>query len=188
MSELTSNPNSPSIRALSYAIGLVAAAVSSEHADRTELCYRLTRKYLEISELDDDTMGSLNVFQALLFVLRFEIMGNRVTKAWMTMGRAARLAHILDLRRLDTKDTASTAVQGLHMPLLTTSDPALLEERRRSFWALFILETYIATRTGMPYQLGPTDVSNRSKAVALCCVPDDNIYRNSRSTCLRLAP
>lgn len=158
-SELALNPDSPSVLALSYAIGLVSAAVSPQYSDHVEACYTQTRRYLEVCEVDDEAVGSLNVFQALLLVLRYEIMGNRATRGWITIGRATRLAHVLNLHKIDRRDMQKNVVNGLHIELPPTDDPTVIEERRRSFWTLFILETYIVTRTGMEYQLGSPNVS-----------------------------
>ncbi|KAF4467094.1 Transcription factor, partial [Fusarium albosuccineum] len=118
--------------------------------------YAITRKHLNTCEMDDigESFANLNVLQALLFLLRYEIMASQLTRAWMTLGRAIRLASVLNLQKLDSSVPAHENVPGLHVVLPLTADPVLLEERRRAFWCLFILETYVKTRSGMPCQLG----------------------------------
>ncbi|KAJ3546442.1 hypothetical protein NM208_g1997 [Fusarium decemcellulare] len=154
--ELALEPDSHSFLALRNAVGLVSAAISPQHKHLQQEIYVITRKHLDTCEMDDigESFANLNVFQALLFLLRYEIMASQLTRAWMTLGRAIRLASVLNLQKLDSSVPAHENVPGLHVVLPLTADPVLLEERRRAFWCLFILETYVKTRSGMPCQLG----------------------------------
>ncbi|RSM11311.1 hypothetical protein CDV31_006864 [Fusarium ambrosium] len=154
--EMGMQPRPRPLLALGYAVALVSAAISPPHQHLQKGYYTMTRKLLEKCEMEGDgeEFASLNIFQALLFLLRYEIMASRITRAWMTLGRAIRLASVLNLQKMDTEDRVGGTVPGLHVELPPTEDPVLLEERRRSFWCLFILETYVKTRSGMPCQLG----------------------------------
>lgn len=153
-------PHPHPLLALGYAVALVSAAISPPHHNLQKKYYAMTRKLLEECEMIGDGVefANLNIFQALLFLLRYEIMASQITRAWMTLGRAIRLASVLNLQKMDTR-AAGRIVPGLHVELPLTDDPVLLEERRRSFWCLFILETYVKTRSGMPCQLGRAVVS-----------------------------
>ncbi|KAM6511491.1 hypothetical protein FALCPG4_016495 [Fusarium falciforme] len=154
--EMATQPHPRPLLALSYAVALVSAAISPPHQDLQKQYYSMTRKMLEECEMEGDgaEFANLNIFQALLFLLRYEIMASQITRAWMTLGRAIRLASVLNLQKMDTRDVSGGIVPGLHVELPPTEDSVLLEERRRSFWYLFILETYVKTRSGMPCQLG----------------------------------
>ncbi|KAL2672457.1 hypothetical protein Neosp_013168 [[Neocosmospora] mangrovei] len=154
--EMAMQPHPRPLLALGYAVALVSAAISPPHQHLQKSYYALTRKLLEECEMEGDgaEFANLNIFQALLFLLRYDIMSSQITRAWMTLGRAIRLASVLNLQNMDTRDRVGGTVPGLHVELPPTEDLVLLEERRRSFWCLFILETYVKTRSGMPGQLG----------------------------------
>ncbi|RSL95404.1 hypothetical protein CEP52_012073 [Fusarium oligoseptatum] len=154
--EMAMQPRPRPLLALGYAVALVSAAISPPRQYLEKGYYAMTRKLLEECEMEGDgeEFANINIFQALLFLLRYEIMASQITRAWMTLGRAIRLASVLNLQKMDTQDRTGGTVPGLHMELAPTEDAVLLEERRRSFWCLFILETYVKTRSGMPCQLG----------------------------------
>ncbi|KAL5356461.1 hypothetical protein BJX96DRAFT_142846 [Aspergillus floccosus] len=155
----------PQTQALSYAVALVGSTIAPEYAHLQSSCYSTARKHIELCERDDDEthITSLNAFQALLFILRYELTRKHFVRAWMTLGRAVTLAQILDLRYLDYGDTAGqqhTGVQS-HNPKTKVAwdirDPASLEEVRRSFWALYIFESYGCVRIGRPCMLEKDD-------------------------------
>ncbi|KAI0403609.1 hypothetical protein F4802DRAFT_288247 [Xylaria palmicola] len=154
--ELASSPSSPSVLALSYAVALVGCTVSLQHAHLLDAYYATARNYAEQCEREVDEGGAanFNLFQALLFIIRFEITDRRLTRAWMTMGRAVRLSKLLGLHRMDSDTSEYSPGPDLHLSLPATQDFLLLEERRRSFWFLYILESYLRTRTGVDCELG----------------------------------
>ena len=138
--------------------------MSPQYQSFQRACYRQARSYLEICEVDDDDdhLADLDVFQALVLVIRYEIMSQRLERAWITLGRAIRLAKMLGLHLLDEERPRDEPAR-LGFSLSPTSDNALLEERRRSFWGLYILESYASTRTGLPSHLGDAQVSKASE-------------------------
>ncbi|KAK0741923.1 hypothetical protein B0T21DRAFT_433459, partial [Apiosordaria backusii] len=154
--ELSNNTRSDSVRALSYAMALVAITVSSEHAHLEDQCYKSARLYLDRCEPGPANLyfASINTLQALLFVARFDITDSQITKAWMTLGRADRLSNLLKLNQMDNQEMARGSRSDCGKSLPLTKDPLLLEERGRSFWALFILESYASNRSGLACQLG----------------------------------
>jgi hypothetical protein len=162
LAELSANPPPKSISALKYSVGLLSAAMSSQYQHLRQDLYNMVRRQIEDCEMDPDTtvFSSLNTFQALLFLVRYEIMSSHITRAWMTLGRAIRLSSVLRLHRMDGLQSVGDIVPGLHVSLPITDDQCLLEERRRSFWLLFVWETYIKTRSGMESHLGPVSVSH----------------------------
>ncbi len=162
--ELAKDSNSPPIRSLNYAVALIGTIISSKYARLQQPCYNMARKYMELCERDEDhtNLSSLNLFQALLFIIRYEITAKRFTRAWMTLGRAIRLAKMLNLhqmdRGVDSSDGGTGGSSDLQMFLPPTQDPTSLEERRRSFWALYIFEGYASTRSKMPCQFHEAQV------------------------------
>lgn len=157
--ELLSVSDSRSLSALSYGIALLGALATPGLEGSRDPCYFAAREQLELCERcdDGDEMLSLNAFQALLLVMRYEILGKRLTRASITLGRAIQLARILGLHHVD-RPPATPPMPGFQIGLTPTDDEAQLEERRRSFWYLFTLESYITNRSGQPSQLGFFDV------------------------------
>jgi Fungal specific transcription factor domain. len=101
--EWAQEPASPRIRGLSYAVALVGSMIAPEYAHLQSPCYSNARKYIELCERDDDETNimSLNAFQALLFIIRYELTKKHFVRAWMTLGRAVTLAQILNLHHID---------------------------------------------------------------------------------------
>ncbi|CAH0023309.1 unnamed protein product [Clonostachys rhizophaga] len=154
--ELMFRPDWPPILALSHAIALYATTVSQTHQHLQQRCYKAARKYIEMSEMDDNesSLANLSLFQALIFVIRYEITSQPLTRAWMTLGRAIRLSKMLKLDKIDSYESKMTPVVDLEVRLPPPADAMELEERRRSFWSLYILESYASTRTGISCELG----------------------------------
>lgn len=126
------------------------------------MCYNLARNYAERCERED-YLNDLNFLQALLFIGRFEAMSRKLERSWLTLGRAAMLCRLLRLHRMDEAGYGQGMQNGetqggslLGLP--HTEDPVLLEERRRTFWGLYILQSYVRTRTGWQCQLGDVKV------------------------------
>ncbi|KAF5706131.1 Zn2Cys6 DNA-binding transcription factor [Fusarium globosum] len=146
------------ISALIYAVALAGCAHSSTSQNKESACYVLARNYAEKCERDDQ-LNDLNLLQALLFIGRYEAMAGKLERTWMTLGRAVMLSRLLGLPYMDKRneedgfqDSQNHGGSGLSLP--ATTDQVLLEERRRTFWALYILLSYVKTRTGWQCMLG----------------------------------
>nr|ART34995.1 putative Zn2Cys6 DNA-binding transcription factor [Fusarium redolens] len=146
------------INALVYAVALAGCAHSSTSQNKESTCYILARNYVERCERDGQ-LNELNLLQALLFIGRYEAMAGKLERSWMTLGRAVMLSRLLGLPYMDKRpevdrfqDSQGQDGSGLSLP--ETTDQVLLEERRRTFWALYILLSYIKTRTGWQCMLG----------------------------------
>ncbi|KAF7594315.1 hypothetical protein BBP40_009548 [Aspergillus hancockii] len=140
--ELTQNPNSPRTRGLSYGVALIAAKISLKYAHLQQACYSNAR----------------NVIQTLLSIIRYELTKQYFGRAWMTLGRAITLAQILDLYHLDSGSFAphkisDQSVSSTEIEFPDLRDQASLEEMRRSFWSLYIFESYPNVRIGRPSRI-----------------------------------
>ena len=146
VAELATTPDSPPLLSLSYGVALIGCTTSSQYDHLRQPCYHMARKYAEECERDeeDGNLASLNLFQALLFIIRHEIRGRRPLRAWVTIGRAIRLSRILGLHQMDCVATPGNELSELRVHLAPTDDELLLEERRRSFWALYMVGTEIS--------------------------------------------
>ncbi|KAK2612302.1 Depudecin biosynthesis cluster-specific transcription activator dep6 [Conoideocrella luteorostrata] len=141
----------PAMNALVYAVALTGCAHLSTHHNKESTCYVLARNYAERCERDGQ-LNDMNLLQALLFIGRFEAMDGKLERSWLTLGRAAMLSKLLGLPQMDQAGGDEVQVSGSQddssLSLPETTDQVLLEERRRTFWALYILQSYVKTRTG----------------------------------------
>ncbi|KAK1141699.1 hypothetical protein N8T08_008797 [Aspergillus melleus] len=152
-SEIARDPNHTPTKCLSYAVALLGSMVTVVQDEAVQhQCYRHARQYAELCERNEQH-ADLNLFQSLVFILRYELDVQQLTRAWMTLGRAIRLAQVLDLNRLDRPASIGRNEWGFHVALPTTKEQGTLEEWRRAFWALYILETYTSMRAGIPCQI-----------------------------------
>jgi len=153
----------PAANVLVYAVALAGCShTTPEDSQRQLTCYSLARDWAETCERED-CISDLNFLQALLLIGRFEAMSRKLERSWLTLGRAAMLCRLLRLHRMDevSHDRSTESGESQIGPLFSlphAEDPALLEERRRTFWALYILESYVKTRSGLQCQLGDVKV------------------------------
>jgi hypothetical protein len=145
------------IKALVYAVALAGCTHSSAQQNKQSTCYILARKFAEECEISDH-MKNLNFIQALLFIGRFEAMDGKLERSWMTLGRATMVSNLMGLPQMDRPDNSNSESQDGPGSKLRETDQVLLEELRRSFWALYILLSYVKTRTGWRCVLGDIEV------------------------------
>lgn len=84
-------------------MALIGSMIAPEYAHLQSSCYSNALKYFELCERDDDETNimGLNDFQALLFIIRYELTKKHFVRAWMTLGRAVTLAQILNLHHIN---------------------------------------------------------------------------------------
>src|ERR1700761_3666057 len=80
--EWSKNSDSSAICALSYAVALVGCIISPQYSPFQQACYSKAREYVESCEREKDGMdlASPNVFQALLFIIRYELTNKQLTR------------------------------------------------------------------------------------------------------------
>jgi hypothetical protein len=120
----------PSTAALLLSAKLVANPGKYDTRDEGCRLYSLGRKLL--NDLEDACKISLNLLQSTFLIALYEIGHGIFPAAYLTVGRAARLASLMGLtdRRHSTQ-------------LFKAADTwTLREEERRAWWATFILERY----------------------------------------------
>ena len=162
---LTTLPLKSGLNSLNYAIAMMGAVILTRDSKKVCTCYSKARKYLEEAETEDPGPStlSLHALQALILITWHEFKGQVFARAWMSLGRALRLARVLGLGHVDSDNSTSFESGGFRLPLPDTDDWAELEERRRTFWMAFILDTYANARTKSPMTLRYNEV----------CLPSD---------------
>lgn len=147
--ELEATGHRPELKSLSHSIALLGAAVMSEKVETERSFYHHARSYLNAAESDDEApdFNSLNMLQALILITYYEFRRTSFARAWLSLGRANRLANMLGLHAMD-QDTQSKTQADFILPLPEPVGLAEMEERRRSFWVLFTFDVYASIRTG----------------------------------------
>lgn len=74
------------------------------------------------------------------------------------MGRAITLAKMMNLYQMDSANSGGAGTSDPEIRLPPLKDPASLEEMRRSFWTLYIFESYASVRTGRLFPLAEAQV------------------------------
>lgn len=160
LAELTKGPLSSPIRSLSYGVALVGSSLLPEYRHLQRTCYSKARSFVELCERSEHgaELASLDVFQTLLFIIRYELTSKQLTRAWMTLGRAITLAKMMNLQHMDTATSGGVVTWDPEIQMPQLSDPTSQEEMRRSFWALYIFDCYASIRTRRPPQLDAVQV------------------------------
>lgn len=135
----------PSV-SLRYAMWTLAASITDKYIDLKDVFYQRSRKYVEMDEMKGHGEHMITVAQSqthtLLASYEFKMM--YFPRAWMSTGKAIRLAQMMGLHRLDGV--------GLDVKqcLPAARDWTESEERRRTFWMAFCSDRYASIGTGWP--------------------------------------
>ena len=146
--ELTQEPKSVHVQALSSAIATLGAHVNPDLAFAVDACYRQTRKLLDMCERQENgaILTNINTLQAYILLGMFEARRPNFALAWITLGRVIRLAQIMCLDKAPLQ-SATDAHVGVFTPLSPALEPAEIEERHRTFWQLYVLDGLASMRT-----------------------------------------
>jgi hypothetical protein len=141
-----------------YAVAMLGASVSEKETYLEEKLYSYSRTHLEMTETQHEGTNffTLEALQACVLTIWYEFKGTEFARPWMSLGRAIRLGKMLGLHRIDRNE--SVKENSFQFPLAETTDPVELEERRRTFWALFIFDAYAGVRTGSPMSICESEV------------------------------
>jgi len=140
---------------LRHAILALGACASKKHAGLQEKFYRSSREALEFVEMNDRHLDMVSLEQAQTWVLiaTYEFRRMHFHRSWLSTGRAVRVAQMMGLHCMDQRDV------GSQPPLLPKAkDWTASEERRRTFWLAFCLDSYAAIGHGWPMTVNHQDV------------------------------
>ncbi|KAB8232268.1 putative C6 transcription factor Prf [Aspergillus alliaceus] len=153
----------PSVRppvCLQYITWCQAASVSEKFSNLHALFYQRARKYAELDETKGLGEGilSLPYCQTWLLIGTYEFRMMFFPRAWLSVGKAARLALMLGLNRLDGP--------GLEVKqsLPPARDWTEKEERRRVFWMAFCVDRFASVGTGWPVLIDERDLKTNLPA------------------------
>lgn len=139
---------------LQYSMWTLAASSSDNHEGLQRSFYQRARGYAERDEMRGrgESATSLEYCQAWTLMATYEFKQMLFPRAWLSAGRAARLAQMMQLNRIDGDGDVS---QCLSFP----KDWSEGEERRRTFWMAFCIDRYTSIAAGWPMTIDERDVS-----------------------------
>ncbi|KAF2093107.1 hypothetical protein NA57DRAFT_49185 [Rhizodiscina lignyota] len=139
---------------LRYMMWCMAASVTDKYEAMQEHFYHRARKYLQMDEMRGHGEATITIgtCQAWLLVSMHEFKLMYFPRAWMSVGRACRLALMMGLHRLDG---AGLDVKQCIPP---PRDWTEREERRRTFWMAFCEDRYASIGTGWPMIVDERDI------------------------------
>ncbi|KXG50787.1 Transcription factor [Penicillium griseofulvum] len=151
---LTLAPNMRPPICLRYIIWCNAASVSDKYFFLHSHFYQRARKYAELDEMKGfgENIVSLAHCQTWIFIGTYEFRMIFFPRAWLSVGKAARLALMLGLNRLDGVGL------DVKQSILPPRDWTEREERRRVFWAAFSTDRYSSVGTGWPILIDENDI------------------------------
>ncbi|KAK8055860.1 transcription factor SEF1 [Apiospora rasikravindrae] len=155
LQEFYSPPHMKPPMCLQYAIWSIAAIENDKYGASREVFYQRARQYAEADEMKGQGEHFLTVrhAQAWACIAVCEAKTMMFTRAAMSIARAVRLAEMMGLQRLDCPPG--------EMPptILPPRDWIDLEERRRTFWGIFCLDSHCSISTGWPTFVDPSEVT-----------------------------
>ncbi|KAE8137928.1 fungal-specific transcription factor domain-containing protein [Aspergillus pseudotamarii] len=139
---------------LQYMIWCHAALVSDKFNTLHAAFYERARKYAEADEMKGYGGGILSLAhaQTWLLITAYEYKMMFFPRAWLSCGKACRLAIMLGFHQLDSPNPQ---VKQCFTPSI---DWVEKEERRRVFWMTFCIDKFATIGTGWPVGLSETEV------------------------------
>jgi hypothetical protein len=145
LAALNLSPNTRPPIALRYAMWTLAASITTRYQTLHEHFYTRARKYAELAEMTHT--------QAWILIGIYELKMMYFPRAWLSTGRAVRLAQMMGMHRLDGPD------YDLKHMLSPPRDWVEKEERRRTLWMAFCMDRFATVGTGWPMAIEEEDVS-----------------------------
>jgi hypothetical protein len=145
---------------LQYAIWTVASNGHEKYGAYHDVFYQRARRYLEVDELKGfgEQFITVQHAQAWVLVTTDEARCLLFTRSGMGAARAMRLCEMLGLHRIDG-ERAPGDVPDVLPPAGSWIE---LEERRRTFWAAFCVDSHASVSTGWPNLIDSAAVSQFS--------------------------
>ena len=138
---------------------------SNRYVNEEEMCYQNTRSLLEQAEMKGGGARFLTIeaLQACLLIAVYEIKHMYTSRAWISVGRAVRLAQMMKLHLLDRDQHLANSARlcgtdSLPSQNISAADWLEKEEKRRVFWAAYILDRFINNGQDWPMMLDDNQV------------------------------
>ncbi|KAH9208250.1 fungal-specific transcription factor domain-containing protein [Leptodontidium sp. 2 PMI_412] len=142
---------------LRHAMCALAAPASSIYSSLRETLYQSARKLLQDFELNDQSLDKVTLPQAQTWLLisTYEMLHGFIQRSLMSTSRAVRLVQMMRLHRVDAPNLNRDPIpDALGVP----KDWTETEERRRLFWATFLMDRYAGISMGWPTLIDSRDI------------------------------
>ncbi|KAJ5280986.1 hypothetical protein N7478_006358 [Penicillium angulare] len=151
---LSLGPNARPPICLRYMMWCHAASVSDKYFFLHDHFYQRSRKYAEQDEMKGfgESIVTLAHCQTWILVGSYEFRMIYFPRAWLSVGKATRLALMMSLNRLDGSG------MDVKQSMLPPKDWTEREERRRVFWMAFCTDRYASIGTGWPLVIDERDI------------------------------
>ncbi|KAI0476270.1 hypothetical protein GGR56DRAFT_462407 [Xylariaceae sp. FL0804] len=163
--EVSQYSSSIEVCGLSQAVAALGALATPEFAFAQEQCYSQARELLDMCERQENggTLANINTLQTCVLLMLYEFKRPNFARSWMTLGRAIRLCKMMGLDRIDAELGNRPVLRplGLQVDLPPASTPTTLEERRRTFWLLYIFDASAAIRSRASTSFDATQIPVR---------------------------
>ncbi|KAF2832987.1 binuclear zinc transcription factor [Ophiobolus disseminans] len=145
---------------LRYIMWTLAASATDKYEGLQEHFYQRARKYAQMDEMKGHGESTITLAhcQAWILICTYEFKQMYFPRAWLSAGRAVRLAQMMQLHRLD--GVGLDVKQCLPPP----KDWTEREERRRTFWMAFCIDRYASIGTGWPMTIDERDITTNLPA------------------------
>ncbi|KAH3918240.1 hypothetical protein HBI56_143370 [Parastagonospora nodorum] len=145
---------------LRYIMWTLAASATDKYEGLQEHFYQRARKYAQMDEMKGHGESTITLAhcQAWILICTYEFKQMYFPRAWLSAGRAVRLAQMMQLHRLD--GIGLDVKQCLPPP----KDWTEREERRRTFWMAFAVDRYASIGTGWPMMIDERDITTNLPA------------------------
>jgi hypothetical protein len=139
-------------RCLRYILWTLSASITDKYETLQDDFYQRARKYAQLDEMEGTGESTTTIAhcQTWILIATYEFKQMYFPRAWLSAGRAVRLAQMMQLHKLD-------GTQG--EPFAPPPEGwAELEEQRRTFWMAFCLDRYTSILAGWPMTIDEHDV------------------------------
>lgn len=145
---------------LRYIMWCLAASVTDKYDALQEHFYHRARKYAQMDEMKGHGESTITLAHCQTWILMgtYEFKQMYFPRAWLSAGRAVRLAQMMQLHRMD--GVGLDVKQCLPPP----KDWTEREERRRTFWMAFCIDRYASIGTGWPMTIDERDIMTNMPA------------------------
>jgi hypothetical protein len=140
---------------LIYAMWAMAASTSETYKPVQDIFYQRARKYAEQDEMRSfgEQVCTVGHIQAWVLICLYESFNMYLVRGFLSIRKAAALILAAGLHKLDGVGLATT------MFLSPAEDWTDLEERRRTFWAIFMHDRFLSAGSGFTPAFDEQDVS-----------------------------
>ncbi|KKA26768.1 hypothetical protein TD95_002390 [Thielaviopsis punctulata] len=142
---------------LQYAIWANASHEHPKYSKFHDFFYHRARQYAERDELKGhgEHFLTLGHAQAWVLLATEEARSLQFTRAAMSSARCVRLVQMMGLHRMDVEQEWSVPV------LSPASSWVEQEERRRTFWSAYCIDSHASLSTGWPSLINTADIGTR---------------------------